>query len=422
MNEVAARTREDVLVDQSAERAQVEGTFLVNIGRTAVPKGWAAGPLPMAGTSLDGPVIADAENRGAVFTSTSRQLLYAADRRWHTETAGVGWTDDKGATTVQALELWGYPQRIGEVWPCILLVHVRSVAPSAGDLVSHLSRLIRRDNGRRRVLETLLQTGDALVALEPVPWIYSCLWFPAGVLGAGASNTALLVGASLESVEERPATPATLAMVAESRLDFSEDWSCLVLERGTSFVMVHDTAFADHARTYVTTIYSDALALVRLESLVVRLLSEAVARLDPDDWPGILRLDRASTEFRSSWWWPRASHSLIINDLVERLRSHVHLRASLDELGVSTRGLREALQARLAASAELTSRRSSAALGLLSVVGLPVGVVLTIWQSVGGTWPTLGWALAASAVLSGLLSLGSPVRGLFADLRGRPKR
>lgn len=374
----------------------------------------------MSGRGHDVNVLADTDARSAVFMPGAVDALYSPDRRSHLAPGHpVVIPTPRGESRVVAVELLTHPQAVAGVWPAVAILHVESTAVSDADLLSHLGLLGRRSTGQESVMSALAGLDrDAIMPSRP-PLVYTSTLFDHGLAASEPSQEhALLLAASLESSDARPASATDLSMAREfaSRIPLSSDWEALVHFRGVGYVMTRDTPFRDSAFTYAETIYLDALALVLLHGHVVDLLSSEVTRVDPEDLETILALDRTTTEFRSRWWWPTRSTSTVINSMVDRLREALASNVALNELLLSTQLLRQSLETRLASKTEASERRSAAALGFLSIVGLPLGVALTIWQGFTPSLMSLGYALIGAAVPLVVMALVPRTRGIWQNL------
>jgi hypothetical protein len=208
------------------------------------------------------------------------------------------------------------------------------------------------------------------------------------------------------------------------RVSFPSQVRCLVGHGGFALVGVGPDRDAGHryydgADFHLATFYSDVLALVRLQNLVLEALEAEVTDI-AQDVPrrvDVSRLERDLLVFRRTYWAAGFGSPKAVDHMLRAAQQDSEFQKALDHI---TDDLAELSRQVQGAEAESTN----AILGLLAAFGLPLGAGLAIWQGLpsAGVWP-LCWTLLATVLAAGGLMTAFPgLRSLLGVLRGRRDR
>jgi hypothetical protein len=197
---------------------------------------------------------------------------------------------------------------------------------------------------------------------------------PEGALPATADRW-LWQLASRSTPEDFPLPPETADEQLKDAVRISSDWSALVLRQGAAFLGHRtDTGagdFFEFGALHSRTVYLDALLLGSLQRDHIDELSEVFnsSRLAHR----VATLERNIAVFRSTYWRQHLTAHGAANDLLLAFQNQHRLPARFDEI------LDEAADySRLVQTQE--SQQISGALGVLTILGLPLGTALSILQ------------------------------------------
>lgn len=420
------------------ELRRATACLIVEVTVSALPEAgphWKPGPLPVRLLWPDeGHLAAVAADREARLTYVEPRLtaaLYgdgtARSTRWHR-----GTVMSAGRSEVIGTELLLPPAEVGGGAWGLAVLHLRLGDTPLDELagLADLSAVSRQGRTRREEIDALLPPGTVTAAGAPRPFVLSHTTFPdappARVMGAAydawpPSDQWLWLAASATPVRRFPPDPDDTDLF-DGRVRFSADWQSLVLRDGAAFVGLtpdpgDGTGFHPVARTLVHSLYLDVFLLGTMQRKVVNDLANDVAaatekRLDHPDLPRLEeRLVRLRNALGAEWMTLRGKG----NDLLRAYRRQHHLAEATSYV---VQNLTDSADFARAAGA----RSLNAALGLLTVVGLPFGLAYAAGALSGrtGTVPVVVCTLAA-IVCSLILLLGiRPVRGLFRAAR-RPR-
>ena len=200
----------------------------------------------------------------------------------------------------------------------------------------------------------------------------------------------------------------------------SRDWTALVLRDGAAFVGrtpdVGDEGFHHAAEVYVHSLYLDVLLLGRMQGRALNDFANRVAtarseRMDP---AALSALEHRLVEIRRNLWIQHATTRGVGNTLLARYQQQHRLTELMAHVETDIAGATRFLEA-------VTGRSVNAALGLLTVVGLPFGLA----YAGGAVWadpsPRLFWACTLLATVGAVLLavLLPPVRPMVRSLRRR---
>lgn len=188
--------------------------------------------------------------------------------------------------------------------------------------------------------------------------------------------------ASRSNPGDFPLPPETAAQQLAGVLRISADWSALVLRQGTAFLGHRADSgtgdFFDFGALHSRTVYLDALLLGALQRDHIDELADELA--DIFDAPRLARrvtaLERNIAGFRSTYWRQHLTAHGPANDLLLAFQEQHRLPVRFTEI------LAEAADySRLVQTKE--SQQISGALGILTILGLPLTTALTILQVLG---------------------------------------
>ncbi|WP_159012034.1 hypothetical protein [Streptomyces sp. NRRL F-5123] len=412
------------------------GCLVVDVTGAAVggEAGWEAQPLPLVtgvgSTDAADVVLAGREVRLGYFEHRVAEALYgAAERpvRWSRQVSGR-----IGGTHVFAVEIVRMPSEFGDGGGLAVL-HIRFGTDPLAELVG-LTDLSASEHGssNREAIEALLPVGTHVAKGFRRCWTLVHLtrsegpWpevMPAAYVAWGARDQWLWLLASATSVARFPPDPEGHAESFRGRVRFSADWQALVLRDGAAFLGTTADpgdrgSFHRLARSHVHSIYLDAFLLGRLQAKALGDLAERVAsirahRLDPS---AIAALERRLIDLRGVLGTDHVTVRGKGNELLAAYREQHRLTESrarvVDDLAVCTRFVEAS-----------TARAVNAALGIVTVLGVPFSLVY------GGTAVAVGsstgaflWATGISVLLAGAaLALIPPLRGMLRALRGSPR-
>ncbi|MFD6323145.1 hypothetical protein ACFWOL_09795 [Streptomyces sp. NPDC058442] len=205
----------------------------------------------------------------------------------------------------------------------------------------------------------------------------------------------------------------------EQALRISADWSALVLRHGAAFLGHRADPGGDDfyafAQLHGRTVYLDALLLGSVQRDHIDELTDGLSGVF--DGPKLARrvsaLERHIATFRSTYWRQHLTAHGPANELLLSFQTQYRLAERFDEI------LAEAADyARLVQTQE--SQQIAGALGVLTILGLPVGTALSILQVLGaeGAVPVVV-ALVAALAATALVLTTRYGRLVLSSLRGR---
>jgi hypothetical protein len=375
---------------------------------------WEQGPLPV---TTDG-VAATAELRRGYFNERSATALYGPGRLHRQMASEHGQRQSYDRFDVAGVELFAVPTG-GDRRNALLAVHGELRADGLA-LVETLARVADLGTGvsaPRSFLDDLLEgCGTVMSGLKRATTM--TLATPAaGVLEAplesssydawGAELQWLWMLASTTSPDDYLPAPEYRADLLRSLIHLSARWQALVLRDGAAFLgsgadMSSTYRLSTDAEFHFRTLYLDALLVAQAQRLqLTRIADELAALADPISNPApLLRLERQLTEFRNIYWWQHLGQQWHANQLLHAYQI-THGITELfeqinDELGDYSRKAQTA-----------ATQRTEALVGVLAVVGLPLGAALELVHALDihdPWWIALALALAALFVAAILLT------------------
>ncbi|WP_330336836.1 hypothetical protein [Streptomyces sp. NBC_00557] len=200
---------------------------------------------------------------------------------------------------------------------------------------------------------------------------------PEGALPASADRW-LWQLASRSTPEDFPLPPETAGEQLKDVVRISADWSALVLRQGAAFLGHRtDTGagdFFEFAALHSRTVYLDALLLGALQRDHIDELTDELSEVFNSKLARrVGALERNIAVFRSTYWRQHLTAHGPANDLLLAFQNQHRLPARFHEI------LAEAADySRLVQTQE--SQQISGALGVLTILGLPLGTALSILQ------------------------------------------
>ncbi|SEF68205.1 hypothetical protein SAMN05216223_101711 [Actinacidiphila yanglinensis] len=371
---------------------------------------WPAGPLPVAAHAAE----AEEAARRRLFTPSAGRVLY--DRRWHTRPdPGLS----HGPMRLDAMELLRTASTRSPDRALAVLHFSVAGAPLLPLLraISHRRQSADADPLRgpfdpaallAGVAETEVPAGPFALAR---PYTVAFMTPPAAltrVMRDPATGELPLDADLLLHALASRASPSDLPKGAESLPELrartnriSADWSARVLRQGAAFLGNRPDGgpgdFYDYAVGNARGTYLDAILLGAAQRDHIDELTDDLSAVFGG--PGLARrvaaLERRIAMFRSTHWRQHLSAYGPANDLLLAFHRTYHLPERFAQI------LAEAADyARLAQNQE--SQQIAGALGVLTVLGLPVSTALSVLQVLGDTSATdllvaLGASLAATA-------------------------
>jgi hypothetical protein len=371
---------------------------------------WAAGPLPYR----NGVRVADAGERRGLFTPAAGRALY--EGRWHTWACAV-----EGPLRLEGMELLRIPTARAPRGALAVLHLVVEPGTATLPLLRAISH--RRQVGRGDPLSGALAPGELLRGVAdttaPAGPFAPARPYTVAFLAPGAGLGPLALRdpvsgelppeadhflrslASRSAPEDLPLAPEVLPELRAKVRRISAGWSALVLRQGAAFLGHRpDTGpgdFYDWAEQNARTVYLDALLLGIAQRMQIDELTDDLSAVF--EGPGLARrvadLEQRIARFRSTYWRQHLAAHGPANDLLIAYQATHRLPERFEQV------LAEAAdQARLVQTRE--SQQIAGALGVLTVLGLPLGTALSILQVLGDSDPrhllaALAAALAATA-------------------------
>lgn len=383
---------------------------------------WTAGPAPFSNGSL----IADADARATYFDDRVRRALYPVDstRRWHKFATERGEAAFRGFD-VEAVELAHVRFAKGRV-DAFLIVHGLLPTERPLETLALLSRLPPLGGSDVRDWYESVTDGAALADPETKRATTWSFFTPAGELRSAFPRDGyqdwppdmqwLWLLAAATPFETYPPDPAHRDELARSIRQLSRDWSVLMLRDGAAFLghrpdRGQEDVYFSHAEVYFRSIYLDALLLGMMQRAALQAIADDVAELgDPIREPKeVRRIERRLTEFRNVYWWRHLSGHGTVNELTRAYGRQHHL----DEL---SRQIVEEVTEYSRQAQTAAADRTNALLGFLTLVGLPLGLVIGVFQTLGIDSPLPLAIAAVSMVLLTIALLGAAAPTLLEPM------
>ncbi|MFD9422361.1 MULTISPECIES: hypothetical protein [unclassified Streptomyces] len=226
--------------------------------------------------------------------------------------------------------------------------------------------------------------------------------------------------ASRSNEADFPTSPEALPAQTERAVRISADWSALVLRHGTAFLGHRpdrgDGDFYDFAALHVRSVYLDALLLGIAQRDHIDELTDGLSAVF--DGAGLARrltaLERDIAGFRSTYWRQHLTAHGPANELLLAYHEQYRLPARFEEILAEAADYSRLVQTQ-------DGQQIAGALGVLTILGLPLGTALSVLQVLGEDDPVhLLMALGAALVATAAAFATRYGRLVLASLRGGP--
>ncbi|MEU3253758.1 hypothetical protein [Streptomyces sp. NPDC006997] len=389
--------------------------------------GWARGPLPWGREDLPW----DAARRGGYFAPAVARVLYGG--RWHLTLAVT-----EGPLTLVGLEVLRVAtprdprQALGvlhfDVEGPHLLETLRAIGHRPGALPDPLTGALDPAALFAGVADAAppatpfaLARPYTVAFLTPDATHTAALRRDAGDL-PGTADRWLRALALRAAQADIPPPPERMARVAEEAVRMSADWSALVGRHGAAFLGHRpdrgEGDFYEAALERARTVHLDALLFGMVQRDHLAALTEGLSTLFVDS-TGLARrvaaLEQHIAVFRSTYWRRHQTVHGPADGLLRAFQTQNRLPELFADVLAEAADYSRIVQAR-------ENQQIAGALGVLTVLGLPLGTALSVLQVLGDDDPwhlllALGLACAATAA-----ALTTPYgRLVLASLRSGPR-
>ncbi|MET9494344.1 hypothetical protein [Streptomyces sp. NPDC006552] len=407
------------------------GCVIFEVRLTKPPAPWRPGPYPVRLPRRA--EAADRELRLTYFESRLQEVLYGTDGapvRWHRQFATP--VPLTGAC-VRGVEILRMPLVRDGLGLAVLHVDLTDPGSPGASPVPALERLSRLATAStpsgtgRDALQALLPAGTQLVESSTRARTLAHVTFedrPAPVMSAPYTGWSpvdqwLWLLASACS-EERFAPDPDEPAVRSGTVVFSADWRALVLREGAAFVGMtpdrEDEGFHALAEAHVHSIYLDAVLIGVMQLYALNEVANAVAstpagRLDAD---ALASLEHRLMNVRRRLWFSHVTVRGKGNELLRQFQDQHALPALLDNIISELSDAARLVEA-------VTNRGVNAALGLLTILGLPIGIAFSSAAVWGEPHPRL-FLISALAAVAGAVVVVAVVRPARQMLRALLRR
>jgi hypothetical protein len=185
--------------------------------------------------------------------------------------------------------------------------------------------------------------------------------------------------ASRSTPKDFPLPPETAGKQLKDVVRISADWSALVLRQGAAFLGHRpDTGagdFFEFGALHSRTVYLDALLLGSLQRDHIDELTDELSEVFNSSRLArpVATLERNIAVFRSTYWRQHLTAHGTANDLLLAFQNQHRLPARFDEILAEAADYSRLVQTQ-------DSQQISGALGVLTILGLPLGTALSILQ------------------------------------------
>ncbi len=371
---------------------------------------WDEGPLPVGAGET-------AEARRSYLNQRAAQALYGRSRRHSRAAAPPG---APGAFEPAGVEILCFERGASGV-NGLLAVHGHLPGGGAA-LVDDLARLADLGPGSpaRAWFELVLADAGQVAATRRATTLV--MTTPSGELTHGLPEPYAGWGPELEwlwllasaTPADRYLPPLGMGAALESSVvHLSAGWRALVLRDGSAFLgsgpdMSSVYGLAADPEVHFRSIYLDAILLGMVQRLRLGAIADDLATLsDPADHPDRLaELEHELAGFRNAYWWRHLGSQWHGTEILRAYQRQHEIPDLLDQvvgqLGDS---------ARVAQTG--AAQRTEALVGLLTVVGLPLGLAVATLHALEVTgWKGLLVSLAAATVVTVAILLSRPGRSL----------
>ncbi|MGW6508589.1 hypothetical protein ACWGCP_13725 [Streptomyces niveus] len=227
--------------------------------------------------------------------------------------------------------------------------------------------------------------------------------------------------ASRSNPGDLPLAPESVPNRDASTVRISADWSALVLRHGAAFLGhradTGDGDFYDFGALHARTVYLDALLLGSLQRDHIDELTEELSAVFDSDrlTRRVTALEKNIARFRSTYWRQHLTAHGPANGLLRAFQHQHRLPERFAEILAEAADYSRLVQT-------LESQQISGALGVLTILGLPLGTALGVLQVLGDESVShLLAALGLSIVATAAALTTRYGRLVLASLRGAGK-
>ncbi|MEV6163930.1 hypothetical protein AB0L71_18695 [Streptomyces sp. NPDC052052] len=404
-------------------------SLIIPVRLPADPGSWPEGPLPFD----VGGHRTDVAARQTYFAHAAGRALYGTPerpRRWH-RLADI----THGALHLNGMEILRTPTALNPqhalavlhftVHTAVLLDVLRAIGLRTGAGPDPLTGPLAPDTLLSGIA-TPATTGSPFAAAHP----YTVAFLTPGTTETPALRSAgvlpptadrwLWALASRSNEADFPTAPEQLPAQTQDVVRISADWSALVLRHGTAFLGHRPDQgsgdFYDFAALHVRSVYLDALLLGIVQRDHIDELTDELSGVF--DGPGLARrvavLERNIAGFRSTYWRQHLTAHGPANELLLAYHAQYRLPTRFEEILAEAADYSRLVQTQ-------DGQQIAGALGVLAILGLPVGTALSVLQVLGDADPgDLLLALGAALVATAAALTTRYGRLVLASLRGGP--
>lgn len=427
LRDVASDVPSDGLDEAPGARQAVSVVLPVLLDGDPDPD-WRRGPLPFGTEQRPW----DAERRGQYYAPAAARALYG--RRWHRRLSVA-----EGPLELEGLELLRVAtpreprQALGILHftvrdiPLLAVLRAIGYRPGAGPdpLTGALDPAVLFDG----VADTAPPRAPFALArpytvafLSPDATHTAVLRDADGRLPASADRR-LRALAWRAAEADNPSTPERIDAVSAEAIRISADWSALVYRHGTAFLGHRPDQgpgdFYEFAAVQARAVYLDALLLGMIQRDHLDALADELSTVF-DSAPGLARrvsaLEQNIAVFRSTYWRRHQTVHGPADGLLRAFQAQHRLPELFTDILAEAADYSRIVQTR-------ESQQIAGALGVLTVLGLPLGTALSVLQVLGdeSPWHLLIALTAAFAATAAALTTRYG-RLVLASLRGAPRR
>ncbi|MER6502130.1 hypothetical protein ABT218_22750 [Streptomyces sp. NPDC001455] len=393
------------------------------------PQEWVEGPIPFEA----GGYRTDTASRQAYFTHAAGRALYGSaerPRRWHLFTDIV-----HGAMRLHGMEILRTPTA-DRPRHALAVLHFTVTSAALLDVLRALGH--RPGTGPDPLSGPLapdvLLDGIASPANTGAPFAVAHPYTVAFLTPSSGDVPVLRREGELPPTADRwlwalasrsdetdfPIAPEQLPVQTEHAVRISADWSALVLRHGTAFLGHRPDGgegdFYDFAALHARSVYLDALLLGIAQRDHIDELTDGLSEVF--DGPDLARrlngLERDIASFRSTYWRQHLTAHGPANALLLAYHEQYRLPARFADILAEAADYSRIVQTQ-------DGQQIAGALGVLAILGLPLGTALSILQVLGDEDPVhLLIALGATLVATAAAFTTRYGRLVLASLRGGP--
>ncbi|MER8043362.1 hypothetical protein [Streptomyces sp. NPDC094032] len=359
--------------------------------RLPAPPGWATGPLPLR----LGPRTTDAGTRQTYFTPAAARALYGTPERpcrWHAFTSVA-----HGDLTLRAMEILRtataqHPRH------ALAVLHLDVAGPA---LLTTLRAIGQRPTAGPDPLDgpldpAVLLDGIAVPMTAQGPFAIARPYTIAFLTPRPEHTAAVRVDgrlpdsadgwlwslASRSADVDFPSAPEQFPRQTADTVRISADWSALVLRHGAAFLGhrpdAGDGDFYEFGALHARTVYLDAILLGTIQRDHIDELTEGLS--DVFDGPRLARrvtaLERHIAAFRSTYWRQHLTAHGPANELLLAFQAQYRLADRFAEILAEAADYSRLVQTQ-------DNQQIAGALGVLTILGLPLSTALGILQVMG---------------------------------------